>query len=62
MMGYILYHTRNIKEVKRYRELVHEARQTRKFAKDYRFEDWFEMLGWYINKVRTSTKSKLTQL
>lgn len=61
-MGYILYHTRNIKEVKRYRELAHEARQTRKFAKDYRFEDWFGMLGWHINKVRKNLSTNSTTI
>lgn len=61
-LGKIWIYSKGIKEAKRYRELAREARITRKLAKTYILEDWFEMLGWHINKVRKNLSTKSTIL
>jgi ubiquinone biosynthesis protein Coq4 len=54
--------TGNITGVKRYLKLAREARQIRKTAKNYMEENWFEMLGWHINKVRKNLSTNSTIL
>jgi|TARA_R110000851_G_scaffold226461_2_gene379137 ubiquinone biosynthesis protein Coq4 len=54
--------SRGPKEAWRYHQLAREARQMRKFSKNYMFEDWFEMLGWHVNKVRKNLSTKSTTL
>jgi len=61
-VGKLWAYSKGIKEAKRYRELAQEARQTRKLVTNYIFEDWFEMLGWHINKVRKNLSTKSTTL
>lgn len=39
-----------------------EAKETAKTAKNYIFEDCFEMLGWHINKVRKNLSTKSNTL
>ena len=62
MVGKVWAHSKGIKEARRYRELAREARQTRKLAQNYIFENWFEMLGWHINKVRKNLSTNSTIL
>jgi len=61
-VGKLWAYSKGIKEAKRYRELAQEARQTRKLVTNYIFEDWFEMLGWHVNKVRKNLSTKSTTL
>jgi ubiquinone biosynthesis protein Coq4 len=54
--------SKGLKEARRYHELAQEARWMRKFSINYVYEDWFEMLGWHINKVRKNLSTKSTPL
>jgi hypothetical protein len=54
--------SKGLKEARRYHELAQEARWMRKFSINYVYEDWFEMLGWHINKVRKNLSTKSTTL
>ena len=60
-MGWLWYHTKLIKEVKKYKKLAREAEETSRFVKNYILEDWFKLLGTHINKVRQnlSTNSSI---
>ena len=55
-MGWLWYHTKLIKEVKKYKKLAREAEETSRFVKNYILEDWFKLLGTHINKVRQNLR------